>query len=453
MKVKTFTSFRKRATTILFALITNFAFGQASIYTTPYVVDPAKNPGFNTSQYESWTYQRTQNGAIQKLPFRMLKPIGYSKLQKYPLVIMLHGHGEAGTDNNFHLKWGGKKHQDAVNNGTFPGFVVFPQEPFGSWTNAATYSASQPTTALSQVFDLVDSLLIKYSIDPDRVIVHGLSSGGTGTWACLYHRPDLFAAALPMCAPGDETQVSKIAVTPIWMFQGEIDTNPTKAIALSMYGKLQAEGAKNTALTKYTEYAGVGHPVWTPAYNEPNFFPYMLAQNKKNIMLLGTNPLPIFGGSVSMGIASGMGGYQWYKDGVAIAGATSYRLNGVTQTGTYTVKFKRKPGSLVWVTSNPLVIKRKTLIILPFRTEDAEEQDVSLSIFPNPTSGLTTVTLPGEIGAGALLTVTNQVGMTVYTKELTENVSQLDLSGLPRGTYIANISDGSRKDNIKLTIE
>jgi len=455
MKVKTFTSFRKRATTILFALITNFAFAQASIYTTPYVVDPAKNPGFNTSLYESWTYQRTVNGAIQKLPFRMMKPVAYSKLATpYPLIIMLHGHGEHGTDNNFQLKWGGIEHQNAVQANKFKGFVVFPQEPFGSWANTAVYGPGQATTALLQVWDLVDSLLYKYNIDPDRVIIHGLSAGGTGTWASLYNRPDLFAAALPMSTPGDLTQVSKVAVTPIWLFQGEIDTNPVASISHDMMNALHAEGALNANLTKYTEYPGVGHNVWSYAYADPNFFPYILAQNKKNIMLLGTNPLPMFGGSVSMGIASGMSGYQWYKDGVAIVGATSYRLNGATQTGTYTVSFKRKPNSRVWSVSNPLVIKRKSFIIIyPFRTEDANDQDVSLSIFPNPTSGLTTVTLPGEISAGTLVTVTNQLGMTVYIKELTENVSQLDLSALPRGTYIANISDGSRKDNIKLIIE
>lgn len=450
---RTFTKFSKRTLTIVSLFSSLLALGQASIYTTPWVFNPAKDPGFNTAQYESWTYQRTVSGAIQKLPFRMLKPLGYNKLLKpYPLVIMLHGHGEAGTDNNFHLKWGGKKHQDAVNANTFRGFVVFPQEPFGSWTNAPSYSVSQPTTALKQVFDLVDSLLIKYNIDPDRVYIHGLSSGGTGTWAALYHRPDLFAAALPMSAPGDLTQVSKIAVTPIWLFQGEVDGNPVPAISHNMMNALKAEGAKNTALTKYTEYPGVGHAVWNLAYNEPDFFPYMLAQNKKNIMVLGNNPLPIFGGSVSLGIASNMGAYQWYKNDVAIAGATSYRLNGITTTGTYTVKFKRKPSSLAWVTSNPVVIKRKTLVILPFRQDNTAEE-ASLSIYPNPTSGATTVTLPGEIVAGTIFTVVSPSGSVVYSQELMENESSIDLSGLEKGVYIANISDGTRKDNIKLVIE
>src|SRR5690606_11727447 len=116
----------------------------------------------------------------------------------------LHGRGEAGTDNNFQLLWGGKKHQDAVNNaanpsyvGTrkFEGFVLFPQEPYGQWTNnyLFNYPGGQATTALQQVWDVIDSLKIKYRVDPDRIAIHGLSSGGTGTWASLYHRPDLFA--------------------------------------------------------------------------------------------------------------------------------------------------------------------------------------------------------------------------------------------------------------------
>lgn len=449
----TFTKISKRAAIVVSLFFSLLALGQASIYSTPWVFNPAKDPGFNTSQYESWTYQRTVGGVIQKLPFRMLKPLGYSKfLKPYPLVIMLHGRGEAGTDNNFHLKWGGKKHQDAVNANTFKGFVVFPQEPFGSWTNASSYSASQPTTALKQVFDLVDSLLIKYNIDPDRVYIHGLSSGGTGTWAALYHRPDLFAAALPMSAPGDLSQVSKIAVTPIWLFQGGADGNPVPSISQNMMTALRNEGALDTMLTKYKEYPGVGHAVWNLAYNHPDFFPYMLAQNKKNIMVLGSNPLPMFGGSVSLGIASNMGAYQWYRNDVAIAGATSYRLNGVTSTGTYTVKFKRKPSSPVWVTSNPVVIKRKIWILYPFR-EDNTSETTGLSIYPNPTSGAATVTLPGEIVAGTRFTVVSPDGTVVYSQELQTNESFIDLSSLEKGVYIANISDGTRKENIKLVIE
>ena len=38
------------------------------------------------------------NGGF-RLPYRFFKPIGYDPQKKYPLVLLLHGGGEKGTDN------------------------------------------------------------------------------------------------------------------------------------------------------------------------------------------------------------------------------------------------------------------------------------------------------------------------------------------------------------------
>ncbi|MBC7388160.1 MAG: hypothetical protein H7329_03020, partial [Opitutaceae bacterium] len=146
-------------------------------------INQTKDAGFNTSQYEAYEYTRVLPGpTIQKLPFRLLKPTQYSLPAnvntKYPLVIMLHGRGEAGSDNNYQLKWGGKEHLDAVNNvfkagytgpRTFDGFVLYPQEPYGQWTNSPYFANSpQLTSALSQVHDVIDSLIKNYRVDPTR---------------------------------------------------------------------------------------------------------------------------------------------------------------------------------------------------------------------------------------------------------------------------------------------
>ena len=118
------------------ALIASSFAQSGALNPSTYSTDPSKNPGFATTDYEAWNYQKvTSAGAQQNLPFRMLKPVDYSATASgYPLVIMLHGRGEAGTDNNYQLKWGGKESLSAVKNKKFDGFVVFPQEPYGAWT-------------------------------------------------------------------------------------------------------------------------------------------------------------------------------------------------------------------------------------------------------------------------------------------------------------------------------
>ncbi|MEO6981258.1 MAG: phospholipase, partial [Mucilaginibacter sp.] len=42
------------------------------------------------------------------LPYRILFPQDFDPLKKYPLIIVLHGAGERGNDNQAQLLWGSK---------------------------------------------------------------------------------------------------------------------------------------------------------------------------------------------------------------------------------------------------------------------------------------------------------------------------------------------------------
>jgi poly(3-hydroxybutyrate) depolymerase len=391
----------KKHTIILMLLVASWqAMGQAFIAPYSYVYDPARDPGFNTSQYEAWLYQRTVKGSIQRLPFRMLKPVNYNtsanQSKKYPLIVMLHGRGESGVDNNFQLKWGGEKHMNAVNNAANPnytgtqkyeGFVVFPQEPYGYWVNNYLYSSNQATTFLQQVWDLVDSLKWKYRIDPDRVVVHGLSSGGSGTWACVYNRPDLFAAALPMSAPGDMSQVGKIVPVPIWLVQGGKDTNPIPYLSQQIVQALRDSGALNIDITRYTEYADLDHVAWDRAYDDPDFFPYMERQNKRNIMVLSNNPF-CFDGAGMLGISPGYSNYQWFKNGVAIANETNNKLRRITSAGSYHVRYKRKASDAAFVYSDTVYMSRGAFSKANISANES-------LILPSPSASAVTLSVAG----------------------------------------------------------
>lgn len=193
----------KRLFTVFVAALASFmASAQTMVYNRPYTAK-SSTIGFNSSQYESWEYQRDfGNWIISKLPFRILKPKNYDPdgSTTYPMIVMLHGRGEAGyigtndNDNEMQLKWGGKEHLNAVNNGVFQGFVLYPQEPWGAWSTGApddTSAANQlQEPYLRMMWELVEYLSANYKVDPNRVAIHGLSSGGTGTLASIYHRPD-----------------------------------------------------------------------------------------------------------------------------------------------------------------------------------------------------------------------------------------------------------------------
>ena len=67
-----------------------------------------------------------------------------------------------------------------------------------------------------------------------------------------------------------------IGHTPAWLFHGDADNVIPVSESRRLYQALQAQGGP----VRYTEYAGVGHDSWTPAYAEPEFMPWLLAQRK-----------------------------------------------------------------------------------------------------------------------------------------------------------------------------
>src|SRR5579875_1706042 len=84
---------------------------------------------WNTTQYKCYIYRN--------MAFRLLFPKTWTdtSTKKYPIVIFLHGLGERGNiyDNELQLKWEGQRFLNAVNNGEYDGFVLYPQSQNGFW--------------------------------------------------------------------------------------------------------------------------------------------------------------------------------------------------------------------------------------------------------------------------------------------------------------------------------
>jgi predicted peptidase len=87
-------------------------------------------------------------------------------------------------------------------------------------------------------------------------------------------RPDLFAASVPVCGGGDPGWAPRMKDIPVWAFHGSNDAVVPVDYTRRMIEGLRAAGGN----PKYTEYAGVGHDSWTPAYREPDLLNWMFAQ-------------------------------------------------------------------------------------------------------------------------------------------------------------------------------
>lgn len=232
-----------------------------------------KYPLFEKGVYPS------KNG---NLNYRLLKPENYNPEKKYPIVLFLHGAGERGSDNEITLTHIAGLFLDKKNRKDYPCFVLVPQCPKGKrwvevdWTLKTHEQPESPSWAMRRVVKVLEILQKKHNIDKSRIYITGLSMGGFGTWDMLMRYPKIFAAGIPICGGADETKAENIKDIPIWTFHGDLDQTIKAERSRNIVKALRKIGGKIT----YTEYKGVAHPSWKPAYKEKNLLAWLFSKNK-----------------------------------------------------------------------------------------------------------------------------------------------------------------------------
>jgi predicted peptidase len=223
---------------------------------------------------------RTHKGEQGELNYRLFTPADYDANRKYPLVIFFHGAGERGEDNAKQLVHGMQDFSGDEVQKKYPCFIVAPQCPNGQqwvnvpWSAAEHTMPEKPANSLGLSLEVLGALQKEFSIDANRVYVTGLSMGGYATWDIIQRRPDLFAAAAPICGGGDEKGAKAMAKLPIWAFHGDQDTAVKPERSRSMIAAIKAAGGA----PKYTEYEKTGHDSWSRTYRDPEFYAWLFKQ-------------------------------------------------------------------------------------------------------------------------------------------------------------------------------
>lgn len=218
----------------------------------------------------------------ETLNYRLLEPKDYDASKQYPLVLFLHGAGERGDDNKAQLKHVAGIFVKPEAREKFPCFVLAPQCPKdGRWVDvnwgAKTHTTpDKPAGSMALVLATIEQLQKQYSIDAKRLYVMGLSMGGYGTWDLVARHPTMFAAAVPICGGGDETQAEKLVGLPIWCFHGSKDTVVMPSRSQNMIEAIKKAGGE----PKYTEFPNAAHDSWTPATQEAELLPWLFGQKR-----------------------------------------------------------------------------------------------------------------------------------------------------------------------------
>lgn len=227
--------------------------------------------------------EKTVEFGGETFPYRLLQPAKIEPGKKYPVVLFLHGAGERGDDNVSQLKYFPQMMAQPEYRKKYPCFIVAPQCRRGKmwvnldWSSRQSIPMEEPTEDMAAAIAALEQTIEEHPVDKNRIYLTGLSMGGYGSWDLATRQPERFAAVVPICGGGDESQAAKLKEIPIWAWHGDKDNAVPVERSRQMIEAIQKSGGE----PKYTELEGVGHNSWTPAYEaEDGVVPWMFEQKK-----------------------------------------------------------------------------------------------------------------------------------------------------------------------------
>lgn len=222
--------------------------------------------------------------------YQVFVPEDWTRHEKWPVILFLHGSGERGSDGLLQTDVGiGRAIRN--NRGRIPAIVVMPQCPKSLWWMLPSMDDLAIAT--------LEAATREFHGDPLRTYLTGLSMGGFGSWHLAEKYPGRFAALVVICGgihPSANTMhahpdlakwtppnqaksyaeaAAKIGKTPVWIFHGAADDAVPVTESRLMYAAMKQAGGD----ARYTEYPGVGHRSWDKAYDDPKLFPWLFAQS------------------------------------------------------------------------------------------------------------------------------------------------------------------------------
>ncbi len=188
-----------------------------------------------------------------------------------PLVLCLHGAG-GNTDaaNLLASAEMQKKH---------PCIVMAPAcgDRSARWAKGE-FRGGEGREVMPELIETLDAVIAETKADTARIYITGQSMGGMGTWGAIAHHAQKFAAAVPVCGIWQTEDAAKMNGVAIWAFHGDKDEAVPVTGSRDMIEALKKAEVKPES--KYTEFPGVGHGSWGPAYEKAELWDWMFAQRK-----------------------------------------------------------------------------------------------------------------------------------------------------------------------------
>jgi predicted peptidase len=165
-----------------------------------------------------------EEGAV-RLPYRLLRPERIVPGRRYPLVVLMHGAGQIGTDNLAQVGIDARSWASPEMRRKYPAFVLLPQFPDRP-TNYRTDGLlrSDPTKLLDAGLELIVKMAVELPVDPKRIYGVGYSMGASALWDAQGRRPNLFAAVAAIDGVPNADAYLASSRTALLIVQGDLDS-------------------------------------------------------------------------------------------------------------------------------------------------------------------------------------------------------------------------------------
>lgn len=199
-----------------------------------------------------------------EMGYYMYVPEGYKEVQRYPLILYLHGSNAKGNGKNELMKVMNHGLKALLYTAKGKGCLILAPQANPQWVDG-------------QLDALLDNITSQYAVDPNRIYLTGVSMGGMGTWSYAVNGKYRLAAIVPICGYYyyAENVVNKVKDLPTWLFHGDKDLSvPVERAYAAIHTLEKVNGA-----FKYTILENKGHDIWNDVYMNEALYDWLLDQS------------------------------------------------------------------------------------------------------------------------------------------------------------------------------
>ncbi len=231
---------------------------------------------FSTGVYNGKYTDAEGKEVALDITYRLFVPEGHED-EELPLVMVMHGSGESGTDGQAHMIaskiatcWADPSWQK-----DHPCYVFAPQWPVSDVSNDLELR--------DKYLAVYDEMLnaVKADLKVSKTYLCTLSMGSRLGFRYLTLMPDSFDAALMCCGAIQNADLSNLSEKPVWLVHAISDMVNNVAGSIEAYKQMRSAGNKNVKMTLITDAGMFGvfnHASWQQVMGNPLYMEWLFEQ-------------------------------------------------------------------------------------------------------------------------------------------------------------------------------